>query len=147
MYREKSHLSAKEAFYPVSQTLFTFTEDACTQKELDDDREIILLARPCGLNAIRRLVNTSPDNSRPARMREKLHLFLLECRESFDNCFCVSMGSNVALDYAAAVRIDDICALVEIKDETFLPYFQDEVPIGFTPEICEGEPPGRREIF
>ena len=139
VYKEKSHLSAKEVFYPVSQTLFTFTEDECTQKELDDDRDIILLARPCDLNAIRRLDNIFLRNGQPdlyyARMREKLHLFLLECREGFDNCFCVSMGSNVALDYAAAVRIDDICALIEIKDETFLPYVQDEVPIDFTPEL------------
>ena len=138
-YKEKSHLSAKEVFYPVSQTLFTFTEDECTQKELEDDRDIILLVRPCDLNAIRRLDNIFLNNGQPdlyyARMRERLHLFLLECREGFDNCFCVSMGSNVAPDYAAAARIDDICALVEIKDETFLPYFRDEVPIDFTPEF------------
>ena len=141
VYREKSHLSAKEVFYPVSQTLFTFTEDECTQKEPEDDRDIILLARPCDLNAIRRLDRIFLRNGRPdlyyARMREKLHLFLLECRESFKNCFCVSMGSNVALDHAAAVRIDDICALIEIRDETFLPYFQDEVPIDFTPEFVQ----------
>ena len=141
VYKEKFHLSAKEVFYPVSQTLFTFTEDECTQKELEDDRDIILLARPCDLNAICRLDNIFLNNVQPdlnfARMREKLHLFLLECREGFDNCFCVSMGANVALDYAAAVRIDDICALVEIKDEAFLPYFKDEVPIDFTPEFVK----------
>ena len=141
-YKVKSHLSAKEVFYPVSQTLFTFTEDECTQKELEDDREIILLARPCDINAIRRLDNIFLHNGQPdlyyTRMREKLHLFLLECKDGFDNCFCVSMGSNMALDYAAAVRIDDICALLEVKDETFLPYFADEVPIDFAPEFVRG---------
>lgn len=139
VYKEKSHLSAKEVFYPVSQTLFRFTGEECTQEELPDDREIILLARPCDLNAVRRLDAIFLRNGQPdlyyARMRERLHLFLLECRETFDNCFCVSMGSNMALDYEAAVRIDDICALVEVKNEAFLPYFQDEVPIDFAPEF------------
>ncbi len=139
VYREKSHLSAKEVFYPVSQTLFRFTGEECAQEELADDREIILLARPCDLNAVRRLDTIFLHNGQPdlyyARMREKLHLFLLECREGFDNCFCVSMGSNVALDYEAALRIDDICALVEVKNEAFLPYFEDEVPIDFAPQF------------
>ena len=143
VYKEKSRLSAKEEFWAP----LTFTGDGRAQKEPGDGREIILLARPCCLNAIRRLVNTSPDNSRPARMREKLHLFLLECREGFDGCFRASTGSGAAPDYAAAVRIDDICALVEIRDEAFLPYFRDEVPINFTPEVCAGEPPNRGEIF
>ena len=34
-----------------------------------------------------------------------------------------------AKDCSAAVHIDDICALVEVRDEALLPYFQDEVPI------------------
>ncbi len=139
VYKEKSHLSAKEVFYPVSQTLFRFNGEECTQEEPADGREIILLARPCDINAVRRLDTIFLRNGQPdlyyARMREKLHLFLLECKEGFDNCFCVSMGSNVALDYEAAVRIDDICALVEVKNEAFLPYFQDEVPIDFAPEF------------
>ena len=36
---------------------------------------------------------------------------------------------------SVAVRIDDIFALVEVKDEELLPYFQDEVPIHFTPRF------------
>lgn len=139
VYKEKSHFSPKEVFYPISQTMFYFTEENCTQKELDDDREIILIARPCDLNAIRRLDNIFLHNGSPdlyySRMREKLHFFMLECRESFDNCFCVSMGSNVCDEYSVAMRIDDICALVEIRDETFLPYFENEVPIEFMPEF------------
>lgn len=141
VYKEKSHFSAKEVFYPISQTMFYFNEDRCTEKELDDDKGILLFARPCDLNAIRRLDQIFLHNGQPdlyyARMREKLKLILLECREGFDNCFCVSMGTNEAFDYAAAVRIDDICALMEICDEELLPCFQDEVPIEFTPEFVK----------
>ena len=138
---EKAQFSPKEVFYPISQTMFYFKGDSCTEKELEDEREIILFARPCDINAIRRLDNIFLHNGQSdlyySRLREKLHIFMLECTESFDNCFCVSMGSNVTRDYSAAVRIDDICALVEIRDERFLPYFADEVPIDFAPEYVK----------
>ncbi len=138
IHTEKSHFSAKEVFYPISQTMFYFKDSECTVKQLEDDRDIILFARPCDINAIARLdqifLNNGQSDLYYSRMRQKLHIFMLECRESFDNCFCVSMGTNVAEDYSAAVRIDDICALVEVRDEIFLPYFADEVPIDFTPE-------------
>ena len=141
VYNEKAHFSAKEVFYPVSQTMLYFNGDHCTEKELEDDKGILLFVRPCDINAIRRLDQIFLHNGQPdlyyARMREKVKLILLECREGFENCFCVSMGSNVAWDYAAAVRIDDICALTEICDEELLPYFQDEVPIEFAPEFVE----------
>jgi anaerobic sulfite reductase subunit A len=141
VYNEKAHFSAKEVFYPVSQTMLYFNGDHCTEKELEDDKGILLFVRPCDINAIRRLDQIFLRNGQPdlyyARMREKVKLILLECREGFENCFCVSMGSNVAWDYAAAVRIDDICALTEICDEELLPYFQDEVPIEFAPEFVE----------
>ena len=69
-------------------------------------------------------------SSSNARMRETVKPVLLECREGFDNCFCASMGTNEAWDYAAAVRIDDICALMEICDEELLPYFWSRVKMG-----------------
>ncbi len=138
VYKEKSHFSAKEVFYPISQTMFYFKGDSCTEKELEDDKDIILFARPCDINAIHRLDNIFLHNGQPdlyySRMREKLHIFMLECREGFDNCFCVSMGANMTDQFSATFRIDDICALVEVRDETFLPYFEDEVPIDFTPD-------------
>ncbi len=147
-YKERSHFSPKEVFYPISQTMFYFNDQECTQKELEDDREIILIARPCDLNAIRRLDNIFLHNGNAdlyyRRMREKVHLFLLECRESGENCFCVSMGSNVADDYEAAIRIDDICALIEVREEALLPYFADEVPIRFTPEFVTENPRAAR---
>jgi len=141
VHNEKSQFSPKEVFYPVSQTMFYFKGDSCTEKELDNEKDIILFARSCDINAIRRLDNIFLYNGQPdlyySRMREKLHIFMLECRESFDNCFCVSMGSNMANEYSAAFRIDDICALVELRDEAFLPYFAEEVPIEFSPEFVQ----------
>lgn len=145
VHKEKSHFSAKEVFYPISQTMFTFTGDQCAEKEPEEDeREILLFVRPCDRNAVERLDTIFLENGREdlyyARAREKVKFVLLECKESFENCFCVSMGTNVATDYAAAVRIDDICTLIEVREETLLPYFAEEVPIDFTPEFVTENP-------
>ena len=138
-YKEKSHFSAKEVFYPISQTLLYFNGENCTEKELPEDKDIILIARACDLNGIERLDNIFLNNGNPdlyyARMRKKLKLILLECEGSFENCFCVSMGTNSYEDYSGAMRIDDICALFEIRDEDLAPFFKDEVPIDFSPKF------------
>lgn len=137
VYKEKSHFSPKEVFYPVSQTMFRFKDKDCEQQELKDDRGILLICRACDINAVRRLDTIFLNNGQPdlyySRIREKLKLVLLECTDSFENCFCVSMGTNTVSGYAAAISIDDICARMEICDEELLPYFEDEVPAVFTP--------------
>jgi len=144
VYKEKSHFSPKECFYPVSQTLFRFDGEECSEEPMADDKGIILICRACDINAIKHLDNIFLYNGEPdsyyAGVREKMKLVLLECRDSFDNCFCASMGSNVASDYSAAMRIDDICALMEICDEELLPYFLDEVSIDFAPEFVKENP-------
>ncbi len=137
VYKERSHFSPKECFYPVSQTLLNFTDRECSVQELKDEKGIIIICRACDINAVRKLDNIFLNNGEAdlyySRMREKVKLILLECGESFENCFCVSMGANVARGYSAAMSIDDICAKMEICDEELLPYFTDEVPIDYAP--------------
>ncbi len=141
IYKEKSHFSPKECIYPVSQTLFRFDAEDCSVQENADDKGIIIICRACDINAFKRLDNVFLHNGEAdlfyGRMREKVKFILLECKESFENCFCASMGTNKAMGYSAAMRIDDICALMEICDEELLPYFIDEVPIDFTPEFVK----------
>lgn len=50
-----SDFSAKEIFYPVNQTMLYFQDDACRESVLSDQREILIFARPCDINAVRRL--------------------------------------------------------------------------------------------
>ena len=131
--------SPKDVFYPISQTLLHFSVNSCTESELDDDKKIIIFARACDINGIRRLdtiflENGSNQDCYYQRMRERVKLFLIECTESWDSCFCVSMGSNVAEDYSVAVRPDDGGWLVHIKDELFRPYFKTAQPASFRPE-------------
>ena len=69
-----------------------------------------------------------------ARLREKVKVVMLECRESFADCFCVSMGTNKAEQYDAAVRITENEVLVDVKDAALISDFSSASACDFTPE-------------
>ena len=69
-----------------------------------------------------------------ARLREKVKVVMLECRESFADCFCVSMGTNKADQYDAAVRITENEVLVDVKDVALISDFSSASACDFTPE-------------
>ncbi len=71
------------------------------------------------------------------RRREKLHFFMIECRESFENCFCVSMGSNATDNYAAAFRFGEDSVEVEVKDSRFVEFFASGTLSSFAPEFVK----------
>ena len=112
-------------------TDIVYKESLCPGSRLDnrdavggvaeDDKAILLICRPCDRKFIP-LPNTC-----------KMKLVALEC---FDDYAGSSSACGGTCEYAAVMRIDDICALVEVCDEELLPYFADEVPIDFTPRIC-----------
>lgn len=142
VYDVKSDFSPKEVFYPVSQTLLYFTENNCSESSIDNSKGIILFARPCDINGIKRLDNIFLKNGRKEdnyykRLRDKLKIFMMECKEGWDNCFCVSMGSNQTDNYSAAVRFEDNGLLVEVKDDEFEKYFTLETSKDFTPEFVQ----------
>lgn len=112
VYQEKSHFSPKEIFYPIVQTLLYFSEDQVQESRLEDEREVIIFLRPCDINGIRRLDTMFLKNGDQAdnfyqRRREKVRFFLLECAQSFETCFCVSMGANRTQEYEAAFRFGE----------------------------------------
>ena len=131
VYDRQSDFSPKAVFYPVSQVMFYFREDGVEESELADDKGILIFARACDINAIRRqdnlfLKNGGAEDLFYKRMRDRVKYVLMECTESYENCFCVSVGSNVAEDYAMAVRFEANELLVETKDTEFDSYFEDE---------------------
>lgn len=136
-----SDFSPKEVFYPVMQTMFYFQGDQCRESELSDPRGLLIFARPCDINAIRRLDNIFLRNGGQAdlyyqRLREKVKFVLLECPEKgWDTCFCVSMGANVATDYSLALRLEEGRALVEGRDPALRPYFAGGAACTFTPRF------------
>lgn len=143
VYQEKSHFSPKEVFYPIIQTLLYFTDTECRESSLTDERDILLFLRPCDINGIRRLdtmflKNGGHGDNFYQRMREKVKFVLMECRESFETCFCVSMGSNVAADYDLAVRFPEAAEgelLVDVKDKTMEEWFSGAPECDFTLEF------------
>jgi len=137
VWNEKSHFSPKEVFYPIVQTLLYFSENDVRESEVDD-KPVIILLRPCDINGIHRLDTVFMENGGHAdnyyqRLREKVKFFLMECPESFETCFCVSMGSNATDDYSVALRVNDDGVFVEVKDEAFAAVFGGEAACDFTP--------------
>ena len=145
VYDRQSDFSAKEVYYPVMQTMIYFTEDTSTESKVQDDRGLLIFAHPCDINAIRRLDNIFLKNGDQAdiyykRLRDKVKMVLMECTESYENCYCVSMGSNVAENYSLAVRLGEDSCQVQVKDAFFLPYFAGQKESDFAPKfITENE--------
>lgn len=98
----KSDYSFKEALTPLSETLFYFTENHVNEAEIDQ-RPTLVFLRSCDLHALRRqdqiyLENGAAKDWFYLRRREKIHFVLIGCPHSFENCFCVSMGTNESHD-------------------------------------------------
>lgn len=142
VYDEKSHFSPKEIFYPIVQTTLYFKDNQCFESNIDQEKDILIFARPCDINGIRRLdtiflKNGGTEDNYYKRLREKVKFIMLECKEGWDTCFCVSMDSNKTDDYSMAVRFEDNGLLVEVKDKEFEEYFSEEASKDFKPEFPE----------
>lgn len=125
----KTCFSPKECLFPIRESLFYFREQEMTSAGFDD-RPMILFLRPCDINGIHRLDSiflkngTEPDFYY-ARRRKRIKFFLIECREGFDSCFCVSMNANRTDDYACALRFEADGVSVEVRDAAFAPVFAE----------------------
>lgn len=118
---EKSYYSPKEIFYPIRETLFYFKDKEAEVPEISE-KPVIIFARPCDLNGIRRLDTIFLKNGPEIdyyykRRRELVKFIMIECTEGFENCFCVSMNSNVAKDYDGAIRFEEDGVLLKLVDQ------------------------------
>jgi anaerobic sulfite reductase subunit A len=139
VHDEQSHFSPKDVISPMVQTMMYFTDDKCVESEIDD-KGILLFARPCDINGIKRLdkiflENGGTEDLYYKRMREKLRIIMLECREGWENCFCVSMGTNKSDSYDIAVRFEDNKILAEVKADDFKDYFVNLPQTDASPEF------------
>ncbi|SUI14061.1 reductase [Salmonella enterica subsp. enterica serovar Enteritidis] len=120
IWHEKSHMSPNTIIAPITETLFYFDKDTIQIAETDIS-PIIIFARACDINAMSRLdymylSNGNNSDYSYQLLREHIRFVLIECEESFENCFCVSMGTNKTDCYSAAMRFSDEGALVSIRD-------------------------------
>lgn len=123
VWQEKSHMSPSTVISPITETLFYFNKDTIQIAETDTT-PVLIFARACDINAMSRLdymylSNGNNSDYSYQRLRDHIRFVLIECPQSFENCFCVSMGSNKTDNYSAAMRFSDDGASVFIRDAFF----------------------------
>ncbi|PJE79987.1 Anaerobic sulfite reductase subunit A [invertebrate metagenome] len=140
IWEEKSHFSPNEVINPITQTLFHFNEDRIIASTVDD-RKILLFLRPCDIHGMQRLDDMFLRNGNNAdyfykRLRDKVKFAMFECKEGWENCFCVTMGTNVTQSYDIAFRFDHEGASLLVKDSKLLSAFlPDAQENNFEPEF------------
>jgi len=135
----QSDYSPKDVFFPAVQTTQFFTADDIQESPVAD-RKILLFARACDINGIHRLDTIFLENGGQTdhyyqRQRAQVRLVLMECREGWDNCFCVAMGASQTADYSMAVRFTPEGWLVDVQDDDLAPYFSREQQAAFKPDF------------
>jgi anaerobic sulfite reductase subunit A len=107
-FERKNEYSFKEAFLPVNEVLFHYTQGDVKIPDYEEKKKIVLL-RSCELNAVKALDEIYLENGREdpyyKRRRENTLFYLIECPHSYENCFCVSMGSNKCEGFDAFIRV------------------------------------------
>ncbi|MCD8364270.1 MAG: anaerobic sulfite reductase subunit AsrA [Clostridiales bacterium] len=141
VFDERSDYPAKEALSPISQTLFYFTEDEWRESK-ETSKKILIFMRSCDVHAQHHqeriyLGNGGYEDYYYKRMHNKVRIVLIECACGWDDCFCVSMGTNRTDDYSMAVRVADGTVLLQVKDETFRSDFDGADPVEFEPAFVE----------
>ena len=128
VFDKKSEYSFKEVLSPISQTLFYFTENE--QKESDPPKKsAIIFLRSCDLHALKRLddmyLHNGSEDYYYKRTRDHIKIVLIGCKQSFDNCFCVSMGTNISENYDMSVNVQGSAYAINCKDSQWNQFFLD----------------------
>jgi anaerobic sulfite reductase subunit A len=142
VFDKKSHYSPKEIFYPIRETLFYFLNQATQTPEINV-KPIIIFLRPCDINGIKRLDSIFLNNGTEVdyyylRRRELLKFVMIECKQGFDTCFCVSMGANQTNLYDGALRIEGDHILLKINDTDLVTdVINQGIKVEFEPEFIQ----------
>lgn len=131
---EQTQISAKSVCFPVRETMFTFQGKGVLEHK-ENIRSIIILLRPCDINAMEIidehfLRDSGKSDFYYKRRRSKVKFFMIECSESFDSCYCVSLDTNKTDNYSVFMRKhgNSYEFLVREKDmEGYFPNRQDNV--------------------
>ena len=121
-FEEKSQYSFKEILTPLSQTILYFTENEV--KEADPPKKgAVIFLRSCDLHALKRLddmyLHNGPADYYYERLRSRIKIVLMGCSHSFENCFCVSMGTNISENYDLSIDRDGDFFLLDCRDEAW----------------------------
>ncbi len=127
VFDKKSQYSFKEVLTPSSQTLFFFTEKETKEADMPEKPAMVFL-RSCDLHALKRLdemyLSNGPKDYYYWNLRKNMKIVLMGCTESYENCFCVSMGSHQSHNYDMSFDVCDEGYRVDCKDELFEQTFE-----------------------
>lgn len=128
VFDKKSNFSFKEVLLPISQTLFYYTEDAVKESDEPKKKAMIFL-RNCDLHSLKRLdeiyLRNGFEDYYYKRIRENAIFILIGCESSFENCFCVDMGTNKTDSYDISIDYKDGKYFVNNKHNEFDKDFDD----------------------
>ncbi|MCQ9206151.1 MAG: anaerobic sulfite reductase subunit AsrA [Omnitrophica bacterium] len=138
---KKTERPAKEILFPVRQSLFEFKKKDIQELHEKIPPSIVFL-RACDINAIgvtdaHFLNNEKFKDIYYKRRREAVKLFLMECKEPFGSCFCVSMGTNKTEDYSGFMRKLDDGYEIKVTDGELENYFSGGTPKDVEPAFVE----------
>ena len=137
---------------PVTETLFYYTEDDFKIPSIDE-RKMLVFMHYCDVHGLHRIDNVYLKNGGEPdfyykRLRDKVKVVVLGCKESFRNCFCVSFGTNKTEDYFLGVKVDKGYVYMDIKDDEFKDIFigeQADFDIKFVREYISPDAPYGKE--
>ena len=118
-FNKKSQFSYKEVLLPISQTLFFFTENEMKEADMEEKAPLIVL-RSCDMNSLRRIddiyLRNGFEDPFYKKIREKAKFILIGCENSFENCFCVNMGTNKTEEYDMYLKVNGKEVVLDVKD-------------------------------
>jgi anaerobic sulfite reductase subunit A len=125
---KKTFFSPKEFLFPPRETMFYFSGSQIEEASYTG-KNIIILLRACDINGLERikkifLNNGDVEDTYFQRRLGKTKLWLIECDEGFDSCFCVSMNSNKTDNYSVALKFTDKGIYANLNDDIFLDVFK-----------------------
>ena len=127
VFDEKTFFSAKDFMFPLREVMFKSSNGDLIE-EKTAIRPAILFLRSCDIHALRILdlmflKSGGGEDPYYKKRREKIKIFLLECPQAFENCYCVSLGTNTTQDYSVFIRKGVESCAIQIKDQEFAGYF------------------------
>ncbi len=144
VWQRKSDFSPKVVVFPVNETVWHFVGDRVIEPDVAV-RPTLVLLRACDIHGFSRLDQMFLRNGGHvdplyARRREQVRFGLLECREPFDNCFCVSMGTNRTDTWDLAIRPTDTQVWVSAREASVRDCLPPEAaPAEFVPEYVTAD--------
>lgn len=131
VFHQKSDYSFKEVLLPVSESIFYFTEEDVKVADAPKKDRIIFL-RSCDLHAVKRMdeiyLKNGFEDFYYKRLREGTKFILMGCENTFENCFCVSMGTNQSENYDAYLSDETKEVYLESKWDMLTELIEKEKP-------------------